>query len=300
MLLTILYDIIAPVFLLMGLGFLLDRRLRFDMKTLGNLNFYVFAPALVFMVLVEADMTLAVMGSIGGFCLIHLVILYAIGRWVFSLHTALRQRKTVLSLSTLFYNAGNYGIPLILLAFGESHLEVIAVVLAMQNLLSFTVGIALLEHDRHPGRMLVNLVKVPMVQVIVLAILIRVVGFDFSSVEILAKPVRFLGNGLIPVALITLGAQLSRAQPSGIKMPLAAVTLMRLVVSPLIAAVLVRWFGFDQPVSSILIVAAGLPVAVNVAILAGVYQRDEDLASQAVFWTTIISAISVSVLLMIF
>ncbi len=47
------------------------------------------------------------------------------------------------------------------------------------------------------------------------------------------------------------------------------------------------------------IVAAGLPVAVNAAILAGVYRRNEDLASQSVFWTTLLSALTVTTLLLI-
>lgn len=127
MLLVILHNIIAPVFALVGLGFLLDRCLRLDMKTLGHLNLYAFALALVFVVIVDADMTFAVMGSIGSFCIVHLLILYAVGRLLFSLHPACRQKETVLSLCNIFYNAGNYGIPLILLAFGESHLEVIIV-----------------------------------------------------------------------------------------------------------------------------------------------------------------------------
>lgn len=299
MLLPILYNIIVPVFALVGLGFFLDRKLELNMQTLGDLNFYVFAPALVFIVIVDADMSLAVMGSIGGFCLVHLLILYIVGRFFFSIHTALKQRQTVLSLCNLFYNAGNFGVPLILLAFGETHLEVIAVILATQNFLSFTVGIGLLEKDRHPGKLFMNLMKVPMIQVILLALLIRLVGFDFKSFQALAKPVEFLAAGLIPVALITLGAQLSRSRPSGLVFPLTTVSILRLLISPLIAAALVPLFGFEKPISTILIVSAGLPVAVNVAILACVYKQDEDVASQSVFWTTILSALTVSILLLI-
>ena len=47
------------------------------------------------------------------------------------------------------------------------------------------------------------------------------------------------------------------------------------------------------------VISAGLPVAVNVFILSAEYRRDEELASQMVFWTTILSAITLSVLLAI-
>ena len=66
---------------------------------------------------------------------------------------------------------------------------------------------------------------------------------------------------------------------------------------PLVAVGLVHVLGFGPDVSSLLIVAAGLPVAVNVYILSAQYQQDEELASQAVFWTTLLSGVTISILL---
>lgn len=298
MLFTILYSIILPVFVLVGLGFGLDRRLRFDMRTLADLNFYIFVPALVFVHLVQTELPMATLLAVGGFCVAHGAIMYVTGRLVFATHPALRQKETVLSLGTVFYNAGNYGIPLIVLAFGHEHLEVIAAVLIVQNFLSFTFGIGLLERNRRTGRMLVNLIRIPTIQAIGLAVIVRLTAVNWAAVEPLARPARFLADGLVPVALLTLGVQLSRARPRGMGVPMLAVTTLRLLVSPLVAVGMTALFGFQPPVASVLIVAAGLPVAVNVAILAGVYQKDADLASQAVFWSTMLSAVTISVLLL--
>lgn len=300
MLINILYNIITPVFLLLGLGFILDRKLRFDRKTLADLNFFVFVPALVFTSIIKSELSFGDVGAIGGFTVVHLVIMYLLGRLLYSFHYSLREPETVLSLSTIFYNAGNYGLPLVMLAFGKEHVGVIAVVLIVHNLLNFTVGVGLLEHRRESGRrMFIKLLKTPTIQAIFLAFLIRIAGLDFNSIEPLARAVDFLADGLIPVALLTLGSQLSRSRLSHARLPLIAVSGMRLLVSPLVATGLVFVFGIQAPISSILIVAAGLPVAVNVAILAGVYQQDTDLASQAVFWTTLISAFTITALLVI-
>jgi len=102
---------------------------------------------------------------------------------------------------------------------------------------------------------------------------------------------------LIPVALITLGAQLSRSWSAANLLPISAVSFLRLAISPLLAAALIPCFGFSGPAASLLVVAAGMPVAVNVYILAAEYERDDALASQAVFWTTLLSAVTVSALL---
>ena len=47
----ILYSVILPVFIIIGVGWLLDRKFQLDLPTLSKLNFYVFVPALMFVML---------------------------------------------------------------------------------------------------------------------------------------------------------------------------------------------------------------------------------------------------------
>jgi predicted permease len=75
---------------------------------------------------------------------------------------------------------------------------------------------------------------------------------------------------------------------------------VRLVVSPLLAVLMVRIFHVPEPLSTILILASGFPVAVNVFILATEYRKDREFASQSIFWTTILSAFTLSLLVYLF
>jgi hypothetical protein len=53
--------------------------------------------------------------------------------------------------------------------------------------------------------------------------------------------------------------------------------------------------GADLGVAGpVLIIAAGMPVAVNVFILAAEYDQDSRLASQSIFWTTALSALTLT------
>ena len=81
--------------------------------------------------------------------------------------------------------------------------------------------------------------------------------------------------------------------------PLAGLSLVRLVAAPILAAGLAWVLRFPEALADVLIVTSGLPVAVNVFILAVEYRQNERLASQAVFWTTVLSALSLSVWLAI-
>ena len=297
MLWEILVAIIVPIFALIGVGVALDRRFHLDLDTLSKLNFYVFVPALSFVKLLEADISAQHMMTVGVFSAVHAALLLALAWGIFSLQP-FRAQRTVLSMGAIFSNAGNYGIPLVLLAFGDAMIGVIVTIMVVQNLLSFTLGVWMLERGKHGfSTVLAGMGKVPVVIAVILALLLR--AFKVEVPSSLAIPLGYLADGLIPVALLTLGAQLARTRFTHGVLALSAVTIMRLLISPLLAAVLLLLFPLSAPVSSVIIVAAGFPVAVNLYILAAEYNQDATLASQSIFLTTLISALTVTVLLML-
>jgi len=291
----ILYSVILPVFLIIGVGVLLDRRFTIDLPTLSKLNFYVFVPALVMVKLLDADLPADTMLKVGGFGIAHVVILFAISLAVYS-WGPLRAKRAVLSLATMFYNTGNYGFPFVILAFGDEYVGVIAILLMTQNLLNFTLGIWILEGSKAGnGSRLTGLLKIPVLYVLAIALAMRALGYDL--VPQVKQPLTYLGNGLIPIALLTLGVQLSRCKISREIVPLSVLTVIRLVVSPVIGWGLVTALGIEGVTGAVLIASAGLPVAVNVFILSAEYKRDAELASQCVFWTTLLSPVTLAVVL---
>ncbi|MFP4027895.1 MAG: AEC family transporter [Candidatus Brocadiia bacterium] len=296
--LQILIDIIFPIFLIIGVGMVLDRKLELDQDTLSALNFYVFVPALLFVKIIESDLAVGQMGKIVLFTLGHAALLYGAARLIFSA-PPFRDSRTTLTLGALFYNAGNYGIPLTLLAFGEKFMGQLAAVLMVQNLLCFTVGVGLLEKDLDLSRRtLGRLIRIPVIPAIALALAMQ--GLGVNVPEQLAEPLTYLADGLVPVALLTLGVQLSRCRLTSNLPELSAISGVRLVLSPLLAAGLALLMGFSGTVTSFLIVVAGLPVAVNVYILSAKYRQNQDLASQFVFWTTLVSVVTITMLLTFF
>lgn len=302
MLIQIFTTVILPIFLIIAVGVVLDRRFSLDLPTLSRLNFYAFVPALAFVKLLQADISPGLMASVGIFNLAHTLLLFLISIAVFSL-PAVRRHATVLTLGTIFYNAGNYGIPLVLLAFGDSMIGVITVVIVLQNLLSFTFGVWLLERKRRETRqVLLGLLQMPIIYAVIGALALRFVraatGWQLPAQ--IMSPLNYLSDGLIPLALLTLGVQLARTQLTHRLLTLSAITLMRLAVSPLLAAGLLLFFHFHGQVSSVLVVSAGCPVAVNVYILTSEYRHDEDLDAQAILISTLLSGITISLLLTLF
>ncbi len=291
---NIFYTILLPIFVLMGIGFALDKVFRLDIQTLTRLGFYVFSPAVVFLMLVDSELQAGDLLWITGYTAAHAAVMAALSLALFSARP-FAAKRAVLVYGSIFYNAGNYGFPLMLLAFGQEAVGVIAIVLVVQIAVMFTVGLPFFTGERELGRSLLRLAKTPVVYAVLLGLVLRGLDLDLSGP--LAMPINRLGDAFIAMALLTLGAQLARSRFSGDGLSLVAGVAVRLVASPLVAVALVALLGLPADMRPVLIVGAGLPVAVNVSILATEFDRAPEFTSQIVFWTTLLSAVTIPALL---
>ncbi len=291
--LYILVHIILPVFALIGVGMLLDRVFKLDLTTLSRLNFYVFVPALVLVRLLDSRLDGDLIGLVILFNLVHMALLLALCWLVFG-WGELRRDRPLLTAAALFNNSGNYGIPFAQLAFGDLGVQVMALVLVFQNVTSFTLGLWLLGDERARWReRLLNVLKAPVLYAVGAALLLNALHLELPGS--IYFPLGQLANGLVPIALLTLGVQLSRVRLGGQVGALTAASAMRLIVAPLLALGLAWvWPGGLEQVFPVLICAAALPVAVNVYILAMEYRRRPELASLIVFWSTLVSAVTLT------
>ena len=302
MAITIFVNIIMPIFVLIGVGIVMDRSFTLDQATLSKLNFYVFVPALLFIKTLDAKLSPALFGSVALFTVVHMLIMFGISWGAYSL-PAFHKQRPVLTLSAVLFNAGNYGIPLATLAFGPIGASAMAVVVLVTNFATFMAGLMIMDSGlTHWKDVIRSFLKVPVVWATVAALVMLVLKIELPRQ--LRDPITYLSDGLIPVALITLGIQLSRSRLGTLFGTVSLAVIMRLIISPVIALILVAIWGALSPgsitqVAPVLITAAGMPVAVNVYVLSMEYKRDLNLASQIIFATTLISAITLTAWLLI-
>ena len=124
--LNVLYQIILPIFLVLGSGLLLSRKLKRapagqadGLQAFSTLVFYLLGPCLAFSSLAMSDVGAAEVGQIGSFVV---VMTLAPGVAVWALARLLRlspHETSSLLLVAMFGNVGNYGLPLNELAFGR-------------------------------------------------------------------------------------------------------------------------------------------------------------------------------------
>ncbi len=289
----IFWQVIFPIFFIILVGVLLERALTLDITTLTRVNFYAFVPALVFAKMLQADLSVLTMGRITLFVLVHSALLFVLALALYR-HPVFAPYRKVLLLAAMLTNAGNYGIPFVILAFGDAYMSVAAVVLIAQNLLTFTFGVLLMESGSAQRlHLLRSMTRLPVLYALAAALLLNITGIELPRP--IATPLEYMANALVPVALLTLGAQLGRGIGRPAVALLAVPVTLRLVTAPLLALVMLPLFHLPTDIDRVLVASAGLPIAVNVFILCAQYHHHEDFASQVVTVSTLLSAVSQSV-----
>ncbi|MEM6278763.1 MAG: AEC family transporter, partial [Verrucomicrobiota bacterium] len=209
-------------------------------------------------------------------------------------------RRYAMKLSTMIYNSGNWGIPLMTLAFGDQGGVIQVFVLATMNVTSFSLGVFLANAGNEEKKgWLIPILKQPSPWAVVLALILRATGNPLEEVAFVWVPLSYLANALIAFALITLGVQLAQTKPPGLRGSLGHALLIRLVGGPAVAILFTWWFGFEGSLAAILIVGAAAPTAVNTALLAHEFNADSRFAAAAVFYSTLAASLVVTALLAI-
>ena len=113
-------DVCLPIVVMFAIGWGMDRAFRLDLETMVKLNLYVFVPAFIFVHVSQSKMP----GQLGYKVILFtlsiicsMALLSAFISWALKFST---QSKKDLQMSTMFYNCGNFGIPLIALAYPNS------------------------------------------------------------------------------------------------------------------------------------------------------------------------------------
>lgn len=281
---------------MVGLGYLVQKRVGLDLQTLARLNFYVFVPAFLFVKIYESTLSPADLGRIG----LHFALFFCImGALAWSLASAFglgARMKRALTASVIFYNSGNYGIPVAQLAFGGAALplQVQAAMVMLQNIATFTVGVFIMAGGRGERKRdtLREVFKLPMIYVLVLAGVMR--HFGLTPPPPLNTALHFLSNALVPVAVVTLGAQMAGLPVPKFGRALFLSLGLRLVAAPIIGFGLVWALGIKGLLGEALMVSTCFPTAVNSALLALQFENEPEFAAAAVFYSTVVSIFTVS------
>lgn len=219
------------------------------------------------------------------------------------------------ALVAAFPNTGFMGVPLLVALFGERAAGPVIGTVLIDLIVTSTLCIALAQSRRMDGatdstgafasvrRSLRGAATNPLPWAIVLGALFAATGLQWPAP--LAQVVKMLGDSATPVALFTIGSVLWRAgQHAHTRTPVRLflpVALFKLLLHPLLVFG-VGWVAraAGAPVSpfglTVLVLAAALPSASNVSLLAERYGADNGRVARIIMASTVLAFVSFSLL----
>jgi predicted permease len=285
--LTVL-EIVAPVFLLAGIGFIwVKLGFEYRIQFVTQLAMTLSVPCLIFVSLMNTQidpaaltaLSLATVAAYGAVTLVAAAIVWAMGL----------NRRTYLA-PLIFGNTGNLGLPLALFAFGDAGLSYAVVVFAVMAIWSFTFGIWLVAGAGSFGKVM----REPLVWGTLLGALFLMQGWQTPT--FLTNTLSLLGQMAIPMMLITLGVAVARLTPGGVGRAML-LSAIKLVICVAIAWAAGLYFELDRIALGVLVLQVATPVAVTSYLLAEKYGADAQSVAGLVVVSTLMSVAALPVLL---
>ncbi len=262
-----LFDVIAPVIMIAGLGYFWARiGLPFEPKMLTPLIMYVGAPCLIVSTLTRLKVSPAAFGEVAGAAILAVFCFLAIGFLV--LRVARLSVPTYLPGLTL-PNVGNMGLPLALFAFGDVGLAYGIAIFTVMSFSQFTIGVAL-----NSGSFSVRLLlRTPLIYAVALAMVLMLT--ETSPPAFVQNTLNVLGAMTIPLMLMAMGVALASLKVASIGRSVA-LSALRLGMGFGVALGLVALFGLEGAARGVVIIQCTMPVAVFNFLFAAHYDNNPE------------------------
>ena len=287
---------ILPIFLIAGAGYVLARRTTVDVRSIARVIFNVLAPCMVFILIVDSTVPIL---EFGRMALFTILVTGTSGVIAFLTAKALQlDRPATIGfvLVVTFSNNGNYGLPVILFAFGREALTMAAVYFVTSAISLYTIGVFLAASGRRSVRQaLVGVTRVPTIYGVLLAIVILAVGFTVPTG--IRRPVQLLADASLPTMILVLGMQLERATRPQRPAAVFAAASLSLFVTPLVAIALAYGLGLRGPAFQAGVIEASMPAAVVTTIIALEFEVAPSFVTSVVFLSTVLSPFTLTALI---
>lgn len=207
-------------------------------------------------------------------------------------------RQKLLRFAIIYANVGFMGLPLLQSLLGNTGVVYASIFIAVFNIFCWTHGVRLMDRSGENGsappfwKCLVNPGTVG------LAIGVPLFLLHLSLPDLVMEVVDGFSGLNTPLAMICIGVHISAISPKAAlkdRSLLAAISI-RLVLFPAVVLGILCLTTRDYPVFTSILLLSAMPSAANAVLFASRYHSDEQLASQAVAFSTLLSIITLPLL----
>lgn len=294
-------NIVAPIFFIVFLGYLLKRLRIIDesfINTASRLVFVITLPALVFMSISRTDFQAVFNPQQLGFVLIGTLISFVL-LWVLAKRWVHRPEDLGVFIQGAFRsNYGIIGLAVSYNLFSDSGLAqaslLLALVIPLFNVLSI---IALTIPAQKTGQAnffstLLEVVKNPLIIAVLLALPFSYFGFQLP--ELAERTGKYFANLTLPLALLAIGGSLNLKSLRSTSAQATWASACKLLILPTILTLAAWLYGFRGQDLTMLMVLFGCPTAAASFVMAKSMGGNAELAANIILTTTLGSVLTLS------
>src|SRR5690625_3809139 len=195
----------------MGIGFVMQRKFNLNIQTLAKINIYFLVPGFIFVRLYSTDISVNLLGMVFGFFVIYVILLFIVASIVGKLLRLEKGKNITFTNSAMFFNSGNYGVPVNDLVFRSDPfaMSIQVIMLTLQNIFLFSYGIFSLQSVKI-GKLKAALgyFRMPVLYAMLSGVLLNYFSVPIPS--FIWIPANYIADAMISLALFTLGAQVAQ------------------------------------------------------------------------------------------
>jgi Predicted permeases len=298
-------SVIAPIFALIAFGYGAVRFRLFPADGIKSLIAFVnnFAtPCLLFYSISTSDFRAAFnIGIIGPYYL-GAIVCFALGSVLAYRVFGNRPGESVsVGFSGTFTNTVLVGLPILSRAYGPEALPVTLSIIGLHGAILLTLGMVTMELVRRDGQSLARTLVVALRRVVsnplIWGIAAGIVGslVNLRLVEPAEAFFSMMSQAVVPAALFGIGGALNEFKLSENWKQALVASLIKLVVHPAIAYLLMVWvLRVPMEIARYGVLLAAMPAGVNIYVFATYYDRGVSVAANTILISTIVSALSIS------
>lgn len=302
--LQVTLDIMLPILLQLGLGWLLRRVGWMKTATAAELNkliFQLFLPVLLFNNVRSLSLSSEPNWSFELFLFAGVLVVFLVASWLVPRFEPSVRKRGAMVQGIFRTNFAILGIPLMEAMFGAQGVTMVSlalpVVIPMNNILAVLALAAPHGQKADPAKLIRGVVTNPLIIACVLGAACFLTGFTLPPM--VDKLCTQIGSVATPLSLLVLGASLQWQGVKDNRRQLFWTVLLKQAVIPAVMVTIAILLGFRQEALGVILVLFGAPCAVSSYPMAAAMGSDGDLAASQVVLTTIFSMGTLFVLIYI-
>jgi len=301
------FEAIAPIFLMMLIGYTVKRIKLVDKQgfdTINSIVFKIFLPILLFYNIYKTETSQVFDLNLILFTVLGVLIVFILGYFAVLHITGDNSRRGVMLQSFFRSNYAILGIPLVGYICGEGSGAITSVMVGIVIPLFNILSVISLELFRQKGKQtnILNMLKGVITNPLIIACFIGLLFFLFNikMPAFLEKTVRDLSSVATPLSIIVLGAYFEFSCTAGYLKEIIISVTTKLILVPLVMLTLGVKLGFSGESLACLLVTFASPVAVSSFAMSKQMDADAALSAQLIVISSAFCLITLFVWIFVF